>query len=223
MKTEIINTLILAASFIALFIIAEWLYHFLNIKVELTRKLVHLGTGLLTLLFPPLLDNHWLVLLLCTSFALILLLSLRFRFLKSVNAIDRKSYGSLAYPVSVYICYLAFNVHRQYICFYLPIVILAICDPLAALTGKRWPIGKYKAGKDNKTLMGSGMFLISAMLVCFSLFFLLHIPVSSFRLVTISFFIALVSCITEAISRNGYDNLTIPVSVLLMLIGFNLL
>jgi phytol kinase len=221
MKTEIINTLILAASFLALFTIAECLYHFLNIKVELTRKLVHLGTGLLTLLFPIVLNNHWLVLVLCTSFAVILLLSLRFQFLKSINAIDRKSYGSLAYPVSVYICYLAFNVHQQYICFYLPIIILAICDPIAALTGKKWPMGKYKVGKDNKTLMGSGMFLISAMLVCFSLFFLLDIPISYTHLAAISFFIALVSCITEAISRNGYDNLTIPISVLSMLIGLN--
>jgi phytol kinase len=221
MKTEIINTLLLAASFLALFTLSECLYHFLTIKVELTRKLVHLGTGLLTLLFPLLLSSHWSVLLLCLSFALILFLSLQFRFLKSVNAIDRKSYGSLAYPVSVYMCYLAFDVHRQYIYFYLPIVILAICDPIAALTGKKWPLGKYKVGRDNKTLMGSGMFFISAMVVCFSLFFLLDTAVPYSRLTAISFFIALVSSVTEAISRNGYDNLTIPVSVLFMLIGLN--
>jgi dolichol kinase len=82
-------------------------------------------------------------------------------------------------------------------------------------------MGKYKIGKDNKTLMGSGMFLISAMLICLFSFFLLDITISYSRLVAISFFIALVSCITEAISRNGYDNLTIPVSVLFMLTGLN--
>lgn len=222
MKTEILSTGILAVSFLLLFIIAECLYHFFNVKVELTRKLVHTGTGLLTLLFPLLLDNHWLVLLLCASFALILLLSLRFELLRSINAIDRKSYGSLTYPVSVYVCYLAFSVQQHYICFYLPMLILAICDPTAALTGKKWPIGKYKTGNDNKTLMGSGMFLITAMVLCIFLFFLLHVPVALPQLIAMSFIIALVSCITEAISRNGYDNLTIPVSVLFMLLLMNL-
>jgi phytol kinase len=221
MKTEIINTLILVASFLALFAIAECLYYYFNVRVELTRKLVHMGTGFLTLLFPLMLNNQWLVLLLCLSFAFILLLSLRFQFLKSINAIDRKSSGSLVYPVSVYICYLAFNIHQQYICFYLPILILAICDPIAALAGKKWPKGKYRSGTDNKTLMGSGMFLISALLVCFSLFLLLDTPVSYSQLIALSFFIAIVSCITEAISRNGYDNLTIPVSVLVVLIALH--
>lgn len=221
MKTEILNTILLATSFLVLFTIAECLYHFFKVSVELTRKLVHLGTGFLTLLFPLLLNNQWLVLLLCGSFALILSLSLRFQFLKSINAIDRKSSGSLIYPVSVYLCYLAFTLHHQYICFYLPILILAICDPIAALTGKKWPKGKYKNGKDNKTLMGSGMFFISALLVCFTLFFLLNIPISFLQLTAISFLIAMVSCITEAISKNGYDNLTIPMSVLSLLILLN--
>jgi phytol kinase len=86
LSTDLINTAMLAGAFLALFGLAELLYHYLNVKAELTRKLVHAGTGLLTLLFPVMLNNHWLVLLLCSAFAVILLLSLRFNLLRSINA-----------------------------------------------------------------------------------------------------------------------------------------
>src|SRR5438309_317623 len=109
MSKEILNTIILASSFLALFGVAEVLYHFFKVRAEFTRKIVHVGTGLLSLLFPLMLSNHWYVLFLCASFGLILVLSLKFNLLKSINAIDRESVGSLAYPVSVYCSYLAFD------------------------------------------------------------------------------------------------------------------
>lgn len=218
MKTDLVNTGALALTFISLFIVSELFYHFCKLQVELTRKLVHTGTGLITLFFPVMLSNHWFVLLLCGSFMFLLWASLKFGFLNSINAIERKSAGSLLYPVSVYICYLAFQVHHSYLHYYLPILILAICDPIAALTGKKWPKGKYIVGKDTKTLIGSGMFFLSAALLCHLLFILLHLNVS----VTTVFFIASASCLTEALSKNGYDNLTIPIAVLLVLYLFPL-
>lgn len=216
MSTETLNTLILAVSFLLLFLFAEILYHLFKIKVELTRKLVHTGTGLLTLLFPVMLHNQWLVLLLCSSFAIILILSFRFDVLKSVNAIQRESVGSLAYPVAVYGCYLAFiyfDEQRMY--FYLPILVLAVCDPVAALTGKKWPWGRYYNGKDYKTLVGSFLFLLSAWLISSALFYFSGIEWSMLQELSAGFIIALVSSFAEAFSRKGYDNITIPAAVLL--------
>ncbi len=142
MTTEILYAALLTLSFLALFGTAELLYHKLHVPVELTRKGVHTGTGLLTLLFPVLLHSHWTVLFLCASFGLLLLASIRFHFLPSINAIERESVGSLAYPVAVYGCYLAFLQYDcQYLYFYLPILILTFCDPIAALVGRKWPIG----------------------------------------------------------------------------------
>ncbi|MBI3234471.1 MAG: phosphatidate cytidylyltransferase, partial [Bacteroidetes bacterium] len=59
MNKDIINTLILSGMFLTLFGLAEVLYHFFKVKAELTRKLVHFGTGLLTFLFPLILSSHW--------------------------------------------------------------------------------------------------------------------------------------------------------------------
>ncbi|MGV3632575.1 MAG: phosphatidate cytidylyltransferase [Bacteroidota bacterium] len=220
MSTDLIHTLILAASFLGLFALAEILYHFLKTQAEYTRKLVHIGTGLLTLLFPVLLSNHWWVLILCCSFALILILSLRFSLLQSINAIDRESVGSLAYPVSVYCCFLAYVHYGEIAFFYIPILILAICDPIAALTGKKWPLGKFTIGKNSKSLMGTGMFFASALLVILGIYIIQGGETGSFKFMFEMLIIASVSAFVEALSGRGYDNLTIPLAVLLCLTAF---
>ena len=108
MSWNLINTIILAGVFLVLFASAEWMYHIKKVRVEMTRKYVHLMTGLLTMFFPPMIGNHWLVLFLCGSFLVILLVSLQFNLLPSINAVKRKTQGSLLYPVIVYCCYFLF-------------------------------------------------------------------------------------------------------------------
>jgi len=229
MNRDIINTGLLALSFLGLFAVSEVIYYRFNVKPEVTRKLVHVVTGFLTLLFPIMLNNQLLVFLLCATFALIILASLRFGFLRSINGIDRKSHGSISYPVSVYGCYLAYNYysHRNsgfsdpYIYFYLPILTLAICDPIAALAGKKFPYGKFKIGKDTKTMVGSLSFFVSSLLLTLSVYFyLFHGSFSLAAIFPMAFMIAALASISEALSGKGIDNITIPATVLLVLVIF---
>jgi phytol kinase len=212
MNTNILNTIILGAAFLLLFGLAELIYHNTKAKVELTRKLVHVGSGLIALLFPVMLSNHWCVLFLSTSFLIILALSSKYKMLQSINGISRYSVGSLAFPIAIYLCYLAFAYYESRILFYLPILILAICDPLAALVGKRWPLGKYSTTKESKTLMGSAAFFVSAVLVVLLLMYLLND--NTHYQILVALFIALVAAFTEAVSKNGYDNINVPTIVL---------
>jgi dolichol kinase len=230
MSKDIIHTAILATAFLLLFALAELLYHKWKVKVELTRKLVHFGTGIITLLFPILLSNQWFVLFLCGSFAVILLTSLKFNLLKSINAIDRKSHGSILYPVAVYSCYLVYNYYASksgkelngYTYFYLPILTLAICDPMAALFGKRFPYGKYTIGTDTKTIVGSSAFFASSLILSIiMLCFFSACSFSTVHLILISLTIAVASSLVEAVSGKGSDNLTIPACVVLILILFS--
>ncbi|WP_270087728.1 phosphatidate cytidylyltransferase [Sphingobacterium sp. SYP-B4668] len=216
--TSLLNTFLLSAAYLVLFAVGEVLYHKCKVKVEISRKVVHIGTGLLALLFPLLLDNHWLVLILCAAFAIILVVSLRFGFLPSINAVERKSIGSLAYPVAVYGCYLAFlfSAH-QYHYYYLPILVLAVCDPVAGLAGRKWPIGPYTIAGAHKTLMGSAMFLLSALLLVGSYIFVAGHPLTAPAIASI-LIIAVLATLAEAVSRDGYDNVSIPFSVILGLL-----
>lgn len=215
MGTNLHNTLILAGCYVVLFALGELLYHVWKVKVEITRKFVHVGTGLLALLFPLLLDHHGWVLLLCTSFALILICSLRFDLLQSINAIDRKSVGSLAYPVAVYGCYLSYSFQgQQYIYYYLPIMILAISDPLAALSGKKWKWGAYRIAGASKTWVGSIVFFVSAFLITWLSWRYLYIADMTLGKLGACALIALIATLAEATSGDGYDNVSIPFVVI---------
>jgi len=206
--------------FLALFGIAEWLYHKLKVEVEWTRKLVHLGTGLLTMLFPLFLDNYLYVMLLCGSFLVILLLSLKFDFLPSINKVKRKTKGSLLYPVIVFGCFLVYAYFGQFIFYYVPILILAICDPVAALVGKKYPYGRYTTFGHHKTLSGSLGFLIVAIITVV----ILGIYVDGLAFINaliVGIAVACVTAIAEALTHGGYDNLTIPLGAIGTLILLN--
>ncbi|MCA6362959.1 MAG: phosphatidate cytidylyltransferase [Bacteroidetes bacterium] len=224
MDNQLIHCLWLGACFLALFSTGEILYHKFGVRAEYTRKLIHLGTGVLTLLFPVFLRSHWFVLLLCGAFAVILLTSLKFNLLKSINAIDRKSHGSISYPAAVYGTFLFYDffsgTHPQKAYFYIPVLMLAVCDPIAALSGKRWPWKPFQVGSGKKTLTGSLMFFISASLLSGILLYTLS-ETSNSNLITLSLLLGAFGAFIEAISRNGFDNLLIPlISILVLAAGF---
>jgi dolichol kinase len=225
MNNDLLHTILLSGTFLLLFVLGELLYHKFSVKSELSRKFVHLGTGILTMLFPLLLSNHWFVLILCTSFLLILGLSLKFNLLQSIHKIDRKSYGSVLYPIVVYILFLFYANQEHLIYFYLPILILAICDPIAALVGKRWPLGKFKILKETKTLVGSLAFFVSSFVLCVVVFLAFGMD-HLFSLISAAILLSVATTIVEAASQKGFDNLFIPVcaaAVLLLMVHSNLL
>ncbi|MFM9422094.1 MAG: hypothetical protein RIR06_555 [Bacteroidota bacterium] len=213
--TDIVNSLLLSLSFLMLFASAEIMYRFFSVQAEYTRKWVHVGTGLLTFLFPIFLSNQWWVLLLCSSFALILVGSLKYGFLPSINAVERKTWGSLCYPLAVYTCFLIYVWKGDYHYFYLPITILAVSDPLAALLGKRLNWIPYRVFSQSKSVSGSIAFFVSAFCICYftnAFTQLTGISFASFAL------IAFVSTLGEALSTKGFDNVVIPWTVVLVMV-----
>lgn len=210
-QNELINTTLYAGLFLALFGVAELLYHFAKVYVEITRKMVHIGTGLITLSFPIFLETHWSVLILTVSFVVILGLSKKFNLLKSINGISRSSRGSILYPIIIYVTYWIYTLFDDVLFFYLPILILAICDPIAALTGKKWPLGKYRIFKETKTLMGSSAFFVSCLILTSS--FVIPLRESLLEIVCVTLFISLITTLVEAASQKGWDNLFIPLTV----------
>ncbi|RZJ73457.1 phosphatidate cytidylyltransferase [Flavobacterium sp.] len=199
--------------FLTIFTLAEIGYRSFAIKAEITRKFVHISSGLACLTFPFFLENWLSVLVLCLGFMGLLVASKSFGLLPSVNAIDRKSQGSLVFPIAIFVCFCLFIQRDSYAIFYLPIVILAICDPLAALCGRKWPLGKYKVGAQSKTLLGSLVFFLSCFAILVLSLYFSNIGFT-FGLLFHCLMLSAVATIIEAISRNGYDNLTIPCAII---------
>lgn len=198
--------------FLTLFGIAEYLFHRLQVKAELTRKLVHFGAGVLSLSFPFLFEVTWPVILLCGCFFGILLLSKKFGLLASINGVQRKTNGAVLFPLVVSGCFLVQDFTGNLMTYLLPILILSVSDPVAALVGKRFPIGQYTIAGHIKTFSGSLAFLLTAVLITI---FLMSSFLTALSFVSIQncLLISVTAMIAEAISKNGFDNLTIPVSV----------
>lgn len=218
--SDAIHFLWLSMLGIILFGFSGWLYHYKKVHVEITRKVVHIGAGLLSLCFPVFFKNPWWVLLSCALYQLVLVLSIQYGFLKSINAVKRKTYGSIVYPMVVYLVYLAWfysgsrqdNVTHSYAYFYLPILAMTLCDPLATLIGQWYPIHKFE--KLNKSVGGTLAFWIGTFLL--SCFILLTSHVFAMKDVTrVSAFIATAAALTELYGRKGMDNFLIPITVLL--------
>ena len=211
------ETMIIFSQYVLVFILligfAEYMYHKIKVKAEITRKLVHLGSGVLSLSFHFHFGELWPVLFLCGSFFGILLLSQKTNLLKSINAVSRKTYGATLFPITVAVCFIIQLITGQLTSYFLALLVLSISDPLAALVGKRYPIGIYSIGGHQKTLLGSLAFFLSAyaisslVLVCIGTEYTLGFIGSCLVF-------AAVSTILEAISKNGLDNLTIPLSII---------
>jgi dolichol kinase len=102
-------------------------------------------------------------------------------------------------------------------------LILAISDPMAAILGINIKAynGRIKVfGKKlNKTWLGSGTFLVSSFVISIiALFF--NRGVFDFKTFWLAMLVALVTMFAELISWRGSDNLSIPLSALLVLLLF---
>lgn len=220
MTGDLLNTILLSLAFSFLFGIAELLYHFVKVKAEITRKIVHIVTGVLTLLFPLLLSSHWYVLLLCGLFFIILILSVKLNLLPSINKVGRITYGSMIYPIIVYGCYLVFTEYNSLTFFYVPVLILALCDPVAEIVGKNLTWKKYRIFGHTKTLSGSLGFAVAATIVT-SIFIYHFQSVSILKSIMLGIILAFFTTIAEGISHKGFDNFTIPLTSTLILIFYS--
>lgn len=198
-------------------------YRRLKLKGEITRKFAHFTATLAVVPFPYIFPSHGYVLVLALLFFGALFITQYSKQLKSIHDIERKSVGSYLLPLSIYVTFLIADLLDDKFLFILPMLILAICDPMAAILGiniKEFN-GRIKlfGHKLNKTWLGSGAFLVTSFITSvIALYFLREL----FDLKTfwLALGIAIASTLAELISWRGSDNLTIPLSVVLMLVMF---
>jgi phytol kinase len=192
---------------------------------ETSRKLFHIGGGLTTLTFPWVFTSSWPIILL----ALITIPSLlALKYIRSFKGnlgtilyrIDRKSFGEIYFPLSVCLLFVIVGTHP--LLFIIPVLILTLADPMAAIIGGYYGRLRYLTIKGQKSIEGSAAFFLVA-------FFCVHIPLLLFtdtgrvEDVLIATLVALLVMLVEAVSWNGLDNLLIPLSsYFLLLLVFQL-
>ena len=209
----LINLLLLSGFFLLVFIAGEIAYRVFHVHAEYTRKWSHIGSGFLSLLFPYYFDSLLWVGIICFLFLCILVLSKPLKLLPSINAVSRQTYGSFLFPVAVFISFWAYiEYDRDLLFFYLPVLTLAICDLCAGLIGQRFPLKKIQLFSGSKSVGGFLAFVLSSLCLNTSMLFLdFHLSVTAMLL------IPLLVALVELVSPKGIDNISIPVSVILLL------
>ena len=169
MKNQLALAFLYLVAISLLLIFNELIYRRLGLKGEITRKFAHFTATLSTITFPYIFTNHWYVLALAFIFFLLLFVSRHGTQLKSIHDIDRKSAGSYLLPASIYITFLISNLNNNKFMYILPIMILAVCDPMAGLLGINLKKNNHKIKifgvQTAKTILGSGSFLVSSFLI----------------------------------------------------------
>ncbi len=216
MATQIALTLIFLIAFTLLLAFNELAYRRLGMEGEITRKFAHFTATLSTITFPYLFEDHWYVLALAIVFFILLFVSRNYKYLKSIHDIKRISVGSYILPVAVYITFLISFKLEERILFILPMLVLAICDPMAGILGINLQEYNHKIRifkwKLQKTWLGSLSFLVSCFVVSIiALFF--YYEVFDLKTFWLALIISITGTLAEMLSWKGTDNIVIPLSV----------
>lgn len=221
MGNQIGLTAIFLVAISLLLVFNEMVYRRLGLKGEITRKFAHFTATLSTITFPYLFSDHWYVLFMAFAFFVLLFVSRHRSYLKSIHDIQRISIGSYLLPVSIYLTFLAAHKLDNKFLFILPILVLAICDPVAGILGINLQQYNNKIklfGHElQKTWLGSLSFFVSCFIISIIALYFNQVQIN-LRIFLIAFAVATVSTFAEMLSWKGSDNLFIPMSVLLVLV-----
>lgn len=179
---------------------------------EMSRKLVHIVMGLVTLSFPWLFAEAWPVLLL-SILAIAALAALRFlpalqgRFGQVLHGVERKSWGEIYFPLAVALLFLLADGRQLF--YVIPLLTLTLADAVAALVGVRYGEHRYATSEGSKSAEGSLAFFVVAFLSAYVPLLLLS-PSGRSEALLISLVLGILVMLFEAIAVGGLDNLFIP-------------
>ena len=209
------------AGFVTLVAVLKLIAVAVSPHAEWVRKLLHVGSGLMTLSFPVLFSDVWPVLLL-TGTTTIFLALVKFvpwwrrRLGDLLNDASRATLGELYFPVAVALVF-ALSHGRSVLLFAIPVLVLTIADATGALVGLRYGRGRIIPG--GKSLAGSLAFLATSFL-CIQLPLLLWGSVDATWSIWISATLALLLTAVESRADHGTDNLFIPLVGYFFLLPF---
>ena len=173
---------------------------------EIVRKIIHIGIGPLIPIAQFLKINQNSALIFTGIVSLSVFINYNYKLFPTIEDVERKSYGTLFYCLSLFILIYLFW-HKDPYALISGFFIMTFGDGLAGLIGKSFDSKSWIFFKQKKSLFGTiTMFLTSLIVVCS----IGYAQQNSFNLnyFTIAFFATLL----EQFSVLGIDNFIVPIS-----------
>lgn len=188
---------------------SESLHRYFAVNGEISRKVVHIGTGNVILLAWWLQIPAWVGMMAAVLASMLALVSYKLPILLGVNSIGRRSFGTFFYAVSmgILVAYFWRVGQPQYAA--IGILIMSYGDGMAAIIGQNFGRHIYTVGDMTKSWEGSLTMLIISYLVC-NIILCMTVG-STWQIWCVSLIVAIVATGLESFSLWGMDNLTVPV------------
>jgi len=191
-------------------VVAEGLNRIFSVNTEVSRKIVHIGTGNVILLAWWLNIPAWVGITASVISGIIAIISYQTPILPSINSVGRKSLGTFFYAISIGILIGWFWTIQQPQYAVLGILVMTWGDGLAAVIGQQWGQHKYRVFGSQKSWEGSLTMLFVSFIISSAILLAVQ---GNYELIWIfSIAVAIVATGLETFSKYGIDNLTVPLS-----------
>ncbi len=201
--------------------IAEGLRRWQGLTSAFTRKVVHIGVGMMIWFVPFLFTSPWPFVLASAFFAVLNFLDWKYGFFAAMSSSDRANLGTVYFPIAAATVTLIF--WDQPLLMVAALMPLTWGDGLAPVIGKAYGRHPYTIGSTTRTLEGSTGFFLAAFIATWLALWLMPPPPELTLVAALlpALVVSLATTLTEAVSPWGLDNLTITaVAVVLLLLLF---
>ena len=173
---------------------------------EALRKIIHIGIGPLIPLAKFLDVDQTSALCFTGIVSLLTFINYQSKLFPTIEDVDRKSYGTLFYCLSLFILiYLYWN--KDPTSLFAGFFIMTFGDGFAGLIGKNFQSKSWFFFNQKKSLFGTMTMFITSLIVVFGLSYF-----QKYSLNINIFFIAFISTVIEQFSIFGLDNFFVPIS-----------
>ena len=182
------------------------------------RKSLHVIISFIIFFSPYLFQSKWFPLSLTILFAVFNFLSIKKEWFTGFFGVDRKSYGTVYFPIAFAILIFFYWETQPYV-LQLCAMILGLGDPLAAIVGSSVKFKKtFIMHKSVKSVEGSSMmFLVTFICVIGAGIYHILPDIPILHLFLLGTFIAFFATLSEALFDDGIDNISIPLTAALFL------
>ena len=175
---------------------------------ELSRKIVHIGTGPIVVMAWWLAIPASIAVPVALGVTVVTAINHRMQLLPAVEDVDRNSYGTVAYGLAISLLLLLFW-PDQAVAVCAGVLVMAFADGLAGLIGRGVPSPSWTIWQQRKSVAGTATMGLVTTLVLLLLVLLSQSPLHPLRLIAV----CALAVGLEQFGRWGIDNLSVPLAV----------
>jgi phytol kinase len=196
--------------------LAEFLRRQRGYSSDFTRKVIHIGVGMLAWALPFLFDEPWLFIIACVLFMVINFLDWRYGFFSAMSSNSRSNLGTVYFPLAAaVVAYVYWDTPPIMVAALMP---LTWGDGLAPVIGSRFGKHTYQIGGTTRSIEGSiGFFVAAFFATWIALWIIPGTPaISPLEAFLPALIVSLLTAVVEAVTIWGLDNLTVTATAMII-------